>query len=44
MTVLYLAIEKEVGSTNLDIPHDIICDILSEVDSKSDRNSEKKVS
>ena len=44
MTVLYLSVEKETSSNSMDIPHDIICGILSEVDLRNDRNSEKKAS
>ncbi len=42
MVILYLSVEKEIDSNRLDIPHEIIFDILSEVYLKYDRNSEKK--
>ncbi len=46
MTVLYLPKATEFNTESLDIPHDIICNILkvNEIELKDDRDSKKKTS
>lgn len=42
MTVLYLHAEGEIGPKSMKIPHDVICNILNEVELENDRCSEGK--
>lgn len=46
MTVLYLPKATEFNIESVDIPHDIICNILkvNEMKLKDDRDSKKKIS
>ncbi|GEM_PF-2112880 len=44
MTVLYLSGTNEYGPEGQEIPHDVICCILNEMELRDDRCSERKIS
>lgn len=44
MTVLYLPDTKEQSPEGQEIPHDVIYDILSEMELRDDRYPERKIS